>query len=233
MRYVFPTRSRTGSQFVLKLAFSLQINKTNENYAGITGSRQNTNEDTNEFHNYFIRNKGIDYIKKKKIEIMKFEDPGNGSTFIYDIVRHFPNCLFIASHRKLEKVINSHYNIKKWGHSWEKVLEQFKLSLYLYEKLHSMNKLFLIDVDNPDIFSLDRFINFMGLQKTKESVILAKNWKPINDLKYQKDKHDGGYNEEDIKKHPICKNIRESYPWINDFELRYQKIIDDINKGIK
>lgn len=228
MRYVFPTRSRTGSQFVLKLALSLKnINKTNDNYAGITGSRDNTNEEGNEFKQRFLKGEGIKYLKDNNIEIMKYEDPAKDD-FILDIAKEFPNCKFIASHRDLKSVINSHYNIKKWGHSINDVLYQFKYSLFLYEKLHAMNRLFLIDVDNPKDFNLDKFCNFMGLSYSDDTALQVFSWLPINDLKYQKEKHDGGYNEEDIKEHPYLKILDRKYPWIKDIEKKYNKLLDQM-----
>ena len=62
MKLVFPTRSRTGSQFVVALVRSLNTDRTRGNFAAVNGYRTNTREPQNDkgkFRTDFIAGQGL------------------------------------------------------------------------------------------------------------------------------------------------------------------------------
>ena len=44
-------------------------------------------------------------------------------------------------------------------------------------------------------------------------------WLPVNDLRYQKEKHDGGMT--DVVPHPAVARLRETHFWVAEAETRY------------
>ena len=243
MRIVYPTRSRTGSQFVMQLAGSIDSAYVKGRFATINSYRNNTRESVAEkgcFKEEFSKGQGIDHLEKKLIRRMKFEDPGSDS-FILQVAERYPDCRFIASHRAIEKVINSHYNIKSWGHSLADVVFQYSSCLHLYEKLHLCGRLFLIDVDSPESFSINALCSFLKGSPTDKTNEIVESWTPTNTLGYQlknaknlKNSYKRNFfnllkvtKESNFKflEHPMVKDLRKTHFWINDADRRYNYLV--------
>jgi hypothetical protein len=124
------------------------------------------------------------------------------------------------------KTVNSHYNIKKWGHSIEDVLYQYSSCLSIYEELMEEGCLFLINVDDPSSFSPQSFCRFLNGSSCFKFEEAVKDWKPVNDLLYQKDK----FGEKLLgspEDHPQCKSLSSLHFWIAEAESRYLKLVED------
>jgi hypothetical protein len=140
----------------------------------------------------------------------------------------FPTSKWMASHRKLEDIVISHFNIKKWGHDERYVLKSFRESLPLYELLSEQRRLFVIDINRPSTFNLQAFAAFLGCALTDNALSLVHNWVPINDLAYQKQKHGEAFvGEKEIP--PGLSDLRDRHPWITEAEARYQRLVDISN----
>ena len=88
MHIVYPTRSRTGSQFVMQLAGSIDSVYVKGRLAAVNGFRNNTRESEAEkgwFKEEFSKGKGIDHLEKKFIRRMKIEDPGSDGFILQSI----------------------------------------------------------------------------------------------------------------------------------------------------
>ncbi|MGF6861694.1 hypothetical protein ABIE69_002267 [Rhodobacteraceae bacterium MBR-64] len=161
---------------------------------------------------------------------MKFEDAGKDD-FVLEIASRYPECKFVASHRSIEKTINSHFNIQAWGHSIDDVLFQYSACLTIYEELFALRRFYLIDVDRPASFSLNAFTSFMGGSASEKTHAMVAGWMPVNDLAYQISKAGKGFNPNAVKVHPALKNLRQRHFWIDDAESRYQALIKGCNSA--
>lgn len=222
LKIVWPTRSRTGSQFLLKLTTALTGAALIDPQARVNGARQNFSEkeEVNTFKKMFLEGRGLTYLREHNIVSMKYEDPGKDD-FILDVHREFPNAVFLASYRKIEDVISSHYNIEKWGHHESDVLYQFSACLRLYEELAKDNRFFMLNIDEPGQFSLDCMADKIGVAVTSKARSLVEEWQPINDLKYQveKDRVFTGRKEP-----PRMDILRKIHPWIDKTEQKYLEL---------
>ena len=223
-----PTRSRSGSTFVNKLALLVDSPLVKGKPAGITGSRLNNREvggERGEFNTAYKSGNSIDYIRKKEINIIKLEDPGKDS-LVREIAESFPSCVFVASHRSLEKTVNSHLNIKKWGHSIEDVIYQYSACISIYEDLAKAGRLFLVNVDDPASFSPDSFCRFLKGRSCLEFEQFVQEWRPVNDLSYQKDKFGEEFHGV-IEEHHQSKSLGSIHFWVAQAEAKYLKLVAD------
>lgn len=234
LKLVFPTRSRTGSQFVVSLARTMHTPLMKGRFGAINGYRTNTREPEDQkgrFREDYTGGRAFDNIERNGISYMKFEDAGQDE-FILQLARRYPDCKFVASHRKIEKVIDSHFNIKKWGHSIDDVLFQFSACLSIYEELFAMGRFFLIDVDQPAGFSLDAFAAFMDGTPSDETRAMVEGWKPVNDLEYQISKGGKDFDPAAVVAHPALETLRRRHFWIDEADRRYQVLVDGSSKAL-
>lgn len=224
LEVVWPTRSRTGSQFVLQLTFA--VSGDIQPQSRVSGARREGHkpqEKSGDFWEMFRKNEGYHYLADNRIRGLKFEDPGKDD-FIAGLLELAPNARFVASYRPLESVIESHYNIAKWGHSEADVLYQFSACLTLYERLAATGRFFLINVDEPQQFNLQAFASFLDRGVTDRAKTLAAAWTPVNTLQYQVEKSGAEY--EGRRRAPRLDRLREIHDWIPDYEERYQALCE-------
>ncbi len=74
-------------------------------------------------------------------------------------------------------------------------------------------------MDDPAAFSLDAFAAFLEATPSGKALDMISSWLPINDLRYQKEKHDGGMTE--VVPHPDVARLRETHFWITEAETHY------------
>lgn len=221
LKVVWPTRSRTGSQFVLQLTMAVAGGLQPQ--SRINGGRREghkPNEKTGQFLEMFKAGKGFDYLTQNNIRSLKFEDPGKDD-FVEDLAEAAPNARFVASYRPIERVIESHYNIEKWGHLESDVLYQFSACLTLYERLASHGRLFLINVDDKSGFDLEAFAAFLGIDTPPERAkALVAEWAPLNTLQYQVEKSGADYRGR--RRPPRIDRLNEIHDWVPEYEQRYR-----------
>ena len=218
MKIVWPTRSRTGSQFVLNMTSSLFKKEDLYPQCRINGYRKDSYYPEQKKKNFSIKN-GIEYIVENNIQSMKYEDPGKDD-FILEVMERYPQAVFVCSYRPIEKVINSHFNIKKWGHDESDVIYQFSSSLALYKKIDQQGKLVMIDIEAKDKFDKSKFLSALGGEANSRFESIIDQWAPVNDLKYQIEKSEK-YNEKKIQLPPRIESLREIHPWIPELEKEY------------
>lgn len=227
LEVVWPTRSRTGSQFVLQLTFA--VCGDIQPQSRISGARREGHkpqDKSGDFWDLFQHGEGYQYLAANRIRGLKFEDPGKDD-FVAGLLELAPNARFVASYRPLESVIESHYNITKWGHPEADVLYQFSACLTLYERLAATGRLFILNVDQPHQFNLQAFANFLGHNPSDKAKALAEAWTPVNTLRYQVEKSGAQY--QGRRRAPRLDRIREIHDWISDYEARYQALCEKSN----
>lgn len=221
LQIVWPTRSRSGSQFAVKLTRSLFGSKIAPVHL-INGARRDTTEGEHtigSFSEMFHNGSGIQYIRNNGVRALKYEDPGKDD-FVVELMQEYPNAKAIASYRSIEKILISHFNIKRWGHSEADVLHQFSSCLPLYRTLFEAGRLYLLDVDSPQNFDLNAFASFLGVQPSSAAQAIVAEWQPTNTLEYQQEKHDGGTHGRALP--PRIDRLREIHSWIDEVERGYR-----------
>lgn len=223
LQLLWPTRSRSGSQFVLKLTRALYGSRLGK-VALINGARVDTTADASTrglFKEYLRQGRGTDYVAENRIGGLKFEDPGKDD-FVVDLMRASPNAKAVTSYRRIEDIITSHYNISKWGHGEADVLYQFSASIGMYRELFERGQLYMVNIQSPGTFSLDDLTSFLGVKKTSSAEKVVAEWAPFNTLEYQQEKHDGGAHGR--AKPPRIERLREIHPWVKSVEQQYLDI---------
>lgn len=219
-KLIWPTRSRTGSQFVVKLTRSLFGSMLGK-VALINGARRDTTQDENTigvFAEMLAQGRGTEYVQANGIAAMKYEDPGKDD-FVLDLLEAYPEAKAVTSYRKIEDVIISHHSIRHWGHREADVIYQFSASLHLYRRLFERGRLYMVNVDDPAGFDLELFARFIGAPVTRSAREIVTGWEPVNTLSYQQEKHDGGQHGRHLP--PRIERLREIHPWIEGIEREY------------
>ena len=179
-------------------------------------------EKDGDFQAMFADGQGLGYLAQNGIRALKYEDPGKDD-FVLELLEAAPQAVFVASYRSIERVIESHHNITRWGHSEADVLHQFSACLTLYEKIADRGRLFLVDVDDRESFDLDASTRFLGVDavpgKARDGVA---GWQPVNDLQYQVEKT-GTFHGRVTP--PRLERLREIHDWIEGHEARYADLI--------
>ena len=219
-KLIWPTRSRSGSQFVVKLTRSL-FGSAIGKVALVNGARRDTTanaETIGSFSEMMVRGEVARYITDNGVGAMKYEDPGKDDG-VLQILDAFPEAKAVASYRRVEDIISSHFNIHKWGHGEADVLHQFSACLPLYRELFRAGRLYMVNVDDKQGFSLAEFSSFLGRDETSVAREVVAAWEPTNTLEYQQGKHDGG--EHGRQAPPRIERLREIHPWIGPLEQEY------------
>lgn len=225
LEVVWPTRSRTGSQFVLSLTTAVFGDLTPQ--SRINGARREAyriEEKKGNFWEMYQKGSGYQYLADNHIRSLKFEDPGKDD-FAEGLLELAPNARFVASYRPIEAVIESHFNIETWGHTESNVLYEFSACLTLYERLAAAGRLFLVNVEEKEQFNLEAFVRFLGRSLPSERTLaLVDEWKPINTLRDQVEKH--GSNYRGRKSAPRLERLRQIHDWASGYEERYQLLCE-------
>ena len=223
MKYVWGTRSRSGSQFLLELTLKL-LGSRAWPQARIAGSRRDGLDPSRvpSFIDLFAQGEGIEYFRVHDIQAVKLEDPCNDD-FGDELADAFPNAKWMTSHRSIEAIVTSHFNIKKWGHGEEYVLGSFRRSIDLFERLAEQGRLFVVNVDAPEAFDLQRLSTYLDVPITSTAREIAGNWRPVNDLRYQKAKWDEAFHGM-AERPPGLDDLRQRHPWIDEVEARYEAV---------
>lgn len=223
LRVVWPTRSRTGSQFVLQLTTALGIGLApSARVNGHRTDRYKPETKTGDFKAMFEEGRAAHYLRDNGIRALKYEDPGKDD-FVLALLDLAPEARFVASYRRVESVIESHHNLR-WGHGVEDVLYQFSACATLYEQLADAGRMFLVDVEDRSRFDLEAFCRFLDSPVSRRAKALVDRWQPINDLKHQVEKSGETYVERVST--PRLDRLRRIHPWIDDVERRYLDLVE-------
>jgi len=229
MRLINATMPRSGSEFVSKLILQSLSNRP-DCIISVTPGRNVNHHDClissslNQEPDLFkSAEKCLVAIEHATSYLIKIESPGI-DTLCLDIAERCPDILWLCSIRKIEDIIISHYNLKSWGWSEERVLQAWKNDLLVYEFLVDKGRLLAIDVDNPGHLGSGRICEFLGVDQLPEQAERAiSRWEVVNPLSNQKAKA-GEEVGDRIIPHTLP-DLRARHPWIDLFEMRYQALL--------
>lgn len=221
-KIILASMPRTGSTFVVQLLKKIMGTTFPGQLLSITPGRViqkgNHEHDSKELHDMIKQNNDLSFFQKKNDHFFKIESPGN-DTLCINLCSQYKDIKWIASMRKIEDIIISHYNICKWGWSEQKILNAYKNDLFIYEYIAEKSGLFLVNIDKPSKFNIRNLLNFLGLySSSSEAEHFIQKWNVVNPLEMQKKKADEPYN--DKKKPENINNLRDRHPWIHDIESR-------------
>jgi hypothetical protein len=208
---------RSGSEFVAKLTKKVMGNKFPVNSISFTPGRM--------IHNYakpkevqclIKNNRGIIFFSDKNDHFFKIESPGV-DTLCLDLSSKFTEIKWLASMRKIDKIIISHHNLLKWGWPEQKILNAYKNDLFFYEYIAKKQGLFIINVDEPLRFNCQKFLDFLGINSINSAAKdFIDKWYVVNPLANQKKKAGEKLLAKEIPEN--INSLRSRHPWINDIE---------------
>jgi len=222
MKLVFATRTRSGSQFLMRIATAI-TGGLPQPLSVISPGRNETfiKENAQALKNLRRDGKLLEYFDQCSIQSVNVEDPA--IDFLgFSLASRYPEARWLTAFRRLDDIITSHHNIRSWGKPEEGVLHSFVTAIELFEHLARQGRLFVVNVDAPGEFSLERMCAFLGCEPTPEARRFAGNWPRINTLEYQRKKFGEEATEREIP--PQLSTLRERHPWIERIEARYTEL---------
>ena len=103
------------------------------------------------------------------------------------------------------------------------MLRSFRGGIDTLERLAAEERLFVVKVDDPPAFDPDRFVAFLGAPPTTSFLDIVRDWQPINDLAYQKEKWGEEFTGE-VDVPDDLADVRRRHPWISEVEARYDAV---------
>ncbi len=131
------------------------------------------------------QNKVEDFVTVHQLEALKLEDPGVDDD-AYTLFDSFPDAIVIATYRPLEKVINSHGNIKPWGMAPDRVERNWTNNLRFFEHVKSKNRLIMIPLENKESFDVAAAFELLKCEPNPSWDAFWQAWPVVNDLICQK-----------------------------------------------
>lgn len=220
LKYMIAAGSRSGSMFMVKLMQAF-VNGKMWPLAKVHTARNSVGDFTPTYKAFREDDDIAGFIQTHGIHTLKIEDPGvDRDCFI--LAEAFPAAKVLATRRPIEKIVNSHGNIKPWGHPAETVVANWIAALDFYEAMHAAGRLKLIDIDRPARFDPQDFAAFVGCKLHEEAEDFADTWPQVNNLKAQKNvSGDTSANESNL----TYDDILSRFPEVADADKRYDALL--------
>jgi len=232
MRIINATMPRSGSEFVSKLVRKVCGARVTETMS-LTPARKinhfssdvgRKNPGQMAYRDWIEANDSVSFFDGYQDVLIKIESPGN-DLLCLDLAGCLDDLKWVFSIRKPEQIITSHYNIKKWGWTEERVLNAYKSDLVVYEYLARGKGIFGIDVNDPSSFDLDALVRFLEMDSiTPEAEEFVRSWAVVNPLSQQRER--SGEKGEEVVMPPDIDSLRKRRPWVSDVESRMKAIAD-------
>ena len=218
MRLIWGTRTRGGSQFLLKLTTAL-LGRETQPQSRVNAARKEAvaGDRRPDLDDYVARHQPMDYFRDHGFATVKLEEPGM-DTWGRRLAAAFPEAPWLGNYRPIAKIIRSHYNLS-WGFPEHKLLTRSRATMLFYEELAAKGRLFVMNIDRPDQFDLGAFAVFVGAEVTGEARQMVRDWPPVNDL--ADIRANAGTPLETIAEPPDLDSLLERYPWVEEMETRF------------
>jgi len=227
LQLAFATMPRSGSEFVIKLTRFVMGDNMPGEVVSLTPGRiiQKDGALLRDVKDGLATRPAADVFRDLSIRCVKLESPGI-DTLAYDLASSFPQARWLGSVRTIEKIITSHFNIKKWGWSEERILRSYVSDLAFYEHVAVAGRLFLVDIDKPEGFSLRSLLSFLGVDHPgQRAPDFVEKWYVVNPLTQQRAKA-GEDVTAPMEIPPGLETLRERHPWVADIERRYHALCE-------
>lgn len=238
MRVINATMPRSGSEFVSKLVrkicgarivstMSLTPARKINYFAGDDPVRAPEERDFKDW----IRNKeATDFFNEYNDILIKIEAPGK-DLLCLDLASKVRDLKWVFSVRSPENIIESHYNLQKWGWSEERILDAYKNDLCVYEYIAKVRGIYGIDVNDPSAFDMMELCEYLGVSKpSAEAVKFVKGWWVVNPLSQQKER--SGEEDGARAKPPGIDTLRLRHPWIDSWEARMKALCGPTSRRV-
>lgn len=224
MKLVFATMPRSGSEFLVRLTGLLMDVDTSREVVSMTPGRF-IDSDGAKLKDFILkREEGcpLDYFREAAPDYLKLESPGH-DLLAYQLSCHYPESKWLGSLRSLEKIITSHFNLKTWGWSEDKILAAYLADLMFYEYIASSNRLFLININAPQDFNQQKMMDFFGIGEPGPRFgEFIREWRVVNPLVRQQKKAGEPVARKETP--PTLVSLRDRHPWIKSVEQRYEAL---------
>lgn len=217
LRFLVAAASRSGSMFLLHLMQAF-LGAQMTPLAKVHSAR-NSVDDYSPDYRYF--SDSFAFVRTHAITTLKIEDPGLDDDCA-TLAAASPSTKVLASFRPIEKIVNSHGNIKPWGMPADRVVSQWIAALEFYEAMQSQNRLWMLDLDAQDQFDSEAFATFLGCQLSATASTFAADWPRINDLATQKSTSEDAT---PIRSNYSKADLVAAFPAIPDAERRYRALL--------
>lgn len=225
LEIIWGTRSRGGSQFLLKLTTAV-LGSRLEPQSRLSGARKEGLKAVRHpsWDDFVAAGRPWEYFRQHDIRSLKIEEPGIDE-FGNELLTEFPGAKWLANYRRIEDIVVSHYNLR-WGFTQAKLVRLMEQNLKLYERLHERGLLFVIDIDDPTSFSLINFCKFLDAPVTSEAEAISASWGKVNDLSTLRAASGDGRTEKMIP--ADLGSLRTRFPEIERLERRYMQLLDAV-----
>lgn len=184
MKYLLASGSRSGSMFSIELLEKFAGAELNP-ICKVSSARQSVGDWNPSYRDCRAAGNLVGFVTGHRLNALKLEDPGMDDDAAI-LLEAFPRAVVVATYRPVEKVVNSHGNIKPWGFPPEKAVSTWIANLGFYEKANLEHRLVLIPLDDPSKFSAEAASQRLGLTVSDDVRTFVRAWPTVNDLKHQK-----------------------------------------------
>ena len=228
LKVIWATGTRTGSNFLVQLTVKALGDIKYSNFDPGRTDMQNKNADPN-FAFYAAKGRRMDYFIDHQIEGVKIEHCSN-DLLLLELVSRFPHAKVMTVVRPLAQILESHSKIWKASQQSEKprwMTPERALTLWInditqLEYVKRIGRLLAVDLNDGSGFDKDKFLEFLGAEKSAAFDKFAENWPVVNDVDKQIKKIGGVDTGEAIGKHWWEAKL----PLINTIERRYRKLLE-------
>lgn len=225
MKYMVAAGSRSGSEFSIRLLAALTGEKLAP-MAKVHSARQSQGDLEPAYRAFKQRGAVADFVTCHKVRTLKLEDPGVDND-AYELFEAFPGAIVIATSRPVEKIVNSHGNIKPWGMPPERVIRNWIANLEFYETAAAADRLVMIPLEDKTGFgAAAAAARLTGGAPAAGWDAFWDDWPCINDLKTQKQISN---DDSEIGFSMSRADVMDRFPAVEAAAERYRKLIRDCN----
>jgi hypothetical protein len=166
---------------------------------------------------------------RNRINILKIEEPYSHQELVEHLLGIFPRVKAITTIRNIQSMIASRMILKQaWGKSTtaEKIIEEWVDHYHFLENFMTTypGKLFVIDIDRPQLFRVADFCEFLNVDLTPEFEVYSDKFVPVNTLESQVRKHKVSVDNEDMGRVLLRKDLIEIFPELTKYEFLYGQL---------
>ena len=224
MKVMVAAGSRSGSEFLLRLLDAFSPAGIGP-LAKVHSARQSQGDFNPSYREFREKHDIAGFVRHHNVATLKIEDAGldDDCDLLFEA---FDDAIVLASYRPVEKVVNSHANIRPWGMSPEKVVGSWIKSLDFFQKAAMAGRMMLVPLNDRSRFDENAFARLLGQPVSDKATHFLANWPRVNDLRHQKAVSG---DKSEIDTHITRAQLLQEFPEIEAAEKRYSELIDQCN----
>lgn len=227
MKFLIASGSRSGSEFSIRLLEALVGGEIHP-VAKVHSARDSDGTYSPSYRELKDEGRHTDFAPTHSVTTLKLEDPGVDAD-AYDFLSAYPDALVVATFRPIEKVVNSHGNIKPWGMPPAQVVKNWMGNLEFYEHAEKAGRLLMIPIGDPEAFNAEAAAQKAGTVVSQQLTDFLSQWPRVNDLKSQKEYSN---DTSDVSFHMTRAELLEKFPEIKEGTQRYEDLTRRCNGNL-